>query len=331
MRIADYDLLRIKIKAELDGRDKLIEELEYKQVILTRNKFWEKVMFGMCVGAPIFFLLPIAIGALTLTMIPGVLIPIINGVAALAGGFIFQKSIYKKRKYKEKMTNFCNAKTEKEVREELVYTEIEIAKHIAYVEALKKLYVYCTEEIEVLTRISEKYEILNKNKPELTVEEQKEKVEKSNQDFSSTIKNLNVWATKKYLSKQFRLVGYDFSYNSNPYMYGLLGLAGGTVFNSLPHAVVKNYFDNYAPSLIGIYAPALIAGPVVFYACKKSYKIDREILEELNEDLGEEKVIFDDSLNWKTEEYYENAKNYIVDSRINLEREKVLLRSLEEL
>lgn len=270
-----------ELQFELEKNNRYIENHEEISKILRSNTLFGKLIIfivgigSTCIVTPMLFVIGIGIN-----LSSALLTALIVGIA---GSTIVAK------KNKKDLNKYCSAKTEEEIKEELLDTELKIFKvknkNNAITEAYEKV-----DELQAHTDISDIYE-LKSNSSNLSYDEQCQKYKKLKEEIDVEEKKLDVETTKAYLNDRFYeqrskigKVIYNFGY---PVMIGMCSfLIGSTCILFSPLSMIPS--TPVVKSIIyGVLATftttGIISSAVIL---QKNKKIDKKLFKKMNEGLG---------------------------------------------
>lgn len=337
MKIEDFKKIKeelIKAKKQNDYQINLCDErtrmssannLEYK-VILT-------LTFSTLGYAVLFLASSVLINAIGITaftnVIPALEYPTIMLATSLGIGTITRKLFDKKFKIKERLEKFSNAKTQAEKLEEEVHYQIELEKATNRNKVIDKSIDILNSNASALRRISNRFNIIDKNsqtnkEPEQKVEKSQELLLKEEQDKLDTL------TTKKVLNNKFwRIRSRYQKFMDTTIIIALTAVLSG-FFCGFPLFLVQEAitYSSVCAKLVALYTPFVIGGVGASVYMAKRNKDYKKVFNKFNSKLGSDALketednIFEEER--QISSLIENKINDTSLALVNLKEEQVL-------
>ncbi len=314
MNIDDFEKSKRELEKEKELNNKQIDINDERYRMVNYNRLEYKFMFTSVFSmlSMTVLLIPSAIlinvlgpGAIT-NILPGFSYPIAMLGSSLAIGTIWRILSDKKYKLKERFKSFSNAKTEAEKIEEEVHYQIELEKTKNRDKAINESIEVLNSNQSMLSRISSKYELIDKNESQPT-EETEKKVEELSAVIEEQYKELDIYSTQNVLHNRFWKVRKDFGRKSNIMISIMMCGVSTMLFASCPFLLMAmaDIMPKTSSLLVPVaitFAPfvtGIIGGSVYTFKTNKYYK---NLFNKLNSQLGENALEENQSFEMSVEE-----------------------------
>lgn len=328
MEIKDMEQIREKLGEEYNENCAKIDDLNNKIRIINANDIETKVIssmgFSIIPWLVSIFLLPTVVnfGLIPLNLIPALTV----GIPALIG-IVSEEIFTRKSKCREQLSEFSDAKTQKEKTEEVIKYEIEIEKLININKVLKKCSDDLLEKEKMITTLSGTYNITEKdvdNNEEIT------NIEDINNKLIEQQQALNVASTRYALKEKFWRIRSRYKKNYDVFLFTSICGAFSMLLYNMP-IIYLNQLKNipFQTSFIETFAP-FIVGIVV--SSVYSFKIKKDnisIFNNINKKL-KDNAISEVRKDGEDKEFAKELKNIIKDTcetKLKLETEKQKLEN----
>ena len=188
----------------------------------------------------------------------------------------------KKYKPKERLKTFSNAKTQTEILEEEIYYQIEMEKAINRNKVLDEAKNLLNSNQSILSKISMRYELDDKNAPQ-SKEEASQKVKELSEFIKKQYNELDIATTKKVLHERFWKVRYKFHRITDFLMISMLIGVVMMCLTAFPIITMQSSLMNLITPLASFTIGA-VGGSVYMLKRNRDY---RKVFKNLNNELGE--------------------------------------------
>lgn len=281
MSLNDSEKLKRKLQDEYNRNVVKISELHEKIKIIKANSWDAKVTrafsFSMFPWVLTIALMPVMI---KLNIPLNIIQPSCVGVSILIG--IIGEEVYtRKSKYREKLREFSESKTQRERIEEATKYEIEQEKLRSINKVLGKDCDY----------LSENYNKIKEYVDESTLEEISDNMDSINTVLQKKQLEANIMTTKNVLIEKFWRVIDKFYRFADILSAGLIGVFTFMAFCNMP-IIGLNLLENMGlqTSLFSLLAPALIGGLAGSCYCFKKEKDHEFVFKNMNDQLGHDAI-----------------------------------------
>ncbi len=302
--------IKEKLTENLAKNKEKIAQLKYKQRIIERNK-WTDKLTTMAIISFITWVISVVIIAL-LKASPLYLLA--NTAISLGVGALGTNYLYKKYDYKNKLKEFSKSQTQKELLIEDVKYDLEIAKLKSQTKMLEKCIDFSNEQNPYLENLFKSYNLAIKDtRSKEEIELEIEKIRQEINHIQTEIDNINNRSSLLSIFCYFKNKSWK-RFNFFEAIGG--GLSAGIVIEVLPLAFVcasSNYQMAFPLAVTTVVAPCIIGGAVGYGIKKWQNKIYLEAYEDIAKDLNKESLPdFNELENNKTLSNYNSEVNNLI-------------------
>ena len=311
------------IKEEYNDNIVKIKELEEKIDIISSNSLGTKadmiLIFGML---PLMgFTLLVALLGVPKFIPLNLIRPLYVGIPLLIG-IVGEKLTSRRFKFRERLRIFSDAKTQREINEELVRYEIEKKKVINANRVLENVYADLEEKENFINYLSESYNITEKKTDNISVED----IDNNKNTLDKKRECLDRATIKCFLKDKFWKIRTKGNKYDRVYINVFAGILVSMFLYNFPVILLSGQL--YA-SLLSILIPSVIGGMVFGGYEFSKVKSDLSIFRKINNELGSEAI---PNIRKDNELQYDRDLDNIIEesyvTRLQLESEK---RKLEEI
>lgn len=294
----EYKKIKENLKSKMAKNDLKIEEYSLKITAIKNNRFEYKLaeIIGFSLIPYILFLNITSLlssGAALLTYIPGELISILVAASSLAVGDVCRKILDKKFKISEKLKEFSNATTEKELLEEEIVNEIELEK-------TKNRNMSIQNAIGLLQTKKSAFKFLSDKSCIKSIDEiqtrkkTQEEIEKYSQTLKIRNEELDILSTKKVLHEKFgeyREIDRKKVDNIITLTMGVLVGLFSLVYCNAPSIINEAIaFSSNASHLLSFSIPFVLGTVGTIGYMIKTKKDNMKVFNKFNNKLGDDKL-----------------------------------------
>lgn len=230
MNIEDFEKSKIELRKEKEQNNKQIDinDERYRMANVNRLEYEFMVTSVFSMVAYLLLFIPSVILIKTLgtsvitNILPGFSYPIVMLGGSLVMGTIGKIILDKKYKTKERFKSFSSAKTETEKLEEEVHYQIELEKIKNRNKAINEAIEVLGSNQSMLSRISSRYDLIDKNELQ-TTETAEKKVEELSAIIEEQYKELDIYSTQNVLHNRFWKVRSKFERIMNATLFPMMG------------------------------------------------------------------------------------------------------------
>lgn len=335
MNIKNSEQIRKKLEEEYNENCSKIDDLDEKIRTICANDFELRttcvMVFSILPWFASIFVMPIIInsGFIPLNLVQ----PLFVGISALIGMTV-EELFARKSKCRERLRKFSKSKTQKEKIEESTRYEIEKEKLRNLNKILKKCYDDLSENENMISSLSERYNITEKDDNK-TAEEIATNIKNINDILVKQQQDVDIATTKCVLKEKFWRVRDKFNSFFGVLISAMVGGIMCMLLYDMPIMMTISQLQNiqFQASLIGALAPLIIGGLVCggYYTKRKKDRIS--VFKNINEELGNNAI--SEFRNYEEDKKFDKDLDNIIKEtcaiKLQLETEKQKLENVNSI